>query len=50
LLDGNGAVVGIMISIADPGADEAFAGIAFAVPIGTALGGGGPGAGGGPQT
>ena len=50
LLDANGAVVGIMISIADPGDDDAFAGIAFAVPIGTALGGGGTGEGGGPQT
>ena len=39
-----------MISIADPGDDEAFAGIAFAVPIGTAVGGGGTGEGGGPQT
>ena len=43
LLDGNGAVIGIVISIADPGDDEAFAGIAFAVPIGTALGAGGTG-------
>jgi S1-C subfamily serine protease len=50
LLDANGAVVGIMISIADPGDDDAFAGIAFAVPIGTALGDGGTGEGGGPQT
>ncbi len=40
-----------MVSIADPGNDEAFAGIGFAVPIGTALGGGGraTGQGGGPQ-
>jgi len=38
------------VSIADPGDDDAFAGIGFAVPIGTALGGGsGPGQGGGPQ-
>jgi S1-C subfamily serine protease len=50
LLDANGAVIGIMISIADPGDDDAFAGIAFAVPIGTALGDGGTGEGGGPQT
>jgi S1-C subfamily serine protease len=50
LLDAYGAVIGIMISIADPGDDDAFAGIAFAVPIGTALGDGGPGEGGGPQT
>jgi S1-C subfamily serine protease len=48
LLDADGNVIGIVLSIADPGRDDAFAGIAFAVPIGTALGGG-PG-GGGPQT
>lgn len=51
LLDGNGAVIGIVVAIADPGGDDAFAGIGFAVPIGAALGGGdgdGPGAG-GPQ-
>jgi S1-C subfamily serine protease len=47
LLDADGNVIGIVISIADPGGDDAFAGIAFAVPVGTALGGG-PG-GGGPQ-
>ena len=40
LLDARGLVVGIVVSIADPGGDEAFAGIAFAVPIGAALGGG----------
>lgn len=48
LLDGKGNVIGIVISIADPGDDDAFAGIAFAVPIGTAVGGGdgtGPGTG-----
>ena len=51
LLDGEGNVIGIVLSIADPGRDDAFAGIAFAVPIGTALAGGeGPGSGGGPQT
>ena len=50
LLDAEGNVIGIVLSIADPGRDDAFAGIAFAVPIGTALGGG-PGRGpGGPQT
>jgi putative serine protease PepD len=49
LLDAEGNVIGIVLSIADPGRDEAFAGIAFALPIGTALGGG-PGGGGGPQT
>ncbi|HST63944.1 MAG TPA: trypsin-like peptidase domain-containing protein [Mycobacteriales bacterium] len=50
LLDGEGSVIGIVLSIADPGHDDSFAGIAFAVPIGTALGGGGSGPGGGPQT
>ncbi|MFF0869145.1 S1C family serine protease [Nonomuraea sp. NPDC003560] len=39
LLDARGLVVGIVVSIADPGGDDAFAGIAFAVPIGAALGG-----------
>jgi len=48
LLDAGGNLVGIVISIADPGGDDAFAGIAFAVPVGTALGGG-PGQGGGPR-
>jgi S1-C subfamily serine protease len=43
LLDAGGHVVGIVVSIADPGKDRAFAGIGFAVPIGTALGGDGPG-------
>jgi S1-C subfamily serine protease len=50
LLDADGNVVGIVLSIADPGRDDAFAGIAFAMPIGTALGGPGSGPGGGPQT
>jgi putative serine protease PepD len=50
LLNSQGLVVGIVVSIADPGDDEAFAGIGFAVPIGTALGGDvGPGPGGGPR-
>jgi putative serine protease PepD len=51
LLDSQGLVVGVVVSIADPGGDDAFAGIGFAVPIGAALGGGGtgPGQGGGPQ-
>jgi S1-C subfamily serine protease len=50
LLDGQGLVVGIVVSIADPGNDDAFAGIAFAVPIGVALSGGdGTGDGNGPQ-
>ncbi len=49
LLNAQGTVVGVVVSIADPGDDEAFAGIGFAVPIGTALGGSGPGPGGGPR-
>jgi len=50
LLNSQGLVVGVVVSIADPGDDDAFAGIGFAVPIGTALGGGsGEGQGGGPQ-
>src|SRR5690348_11972105 len=50
LLDAEGNVIGIVLSIADPGRGDAFAGIAFAVPIGTALGGGPGGGPGGPQT
>lgn len=52
LLDAQGSVIGVVDSIADPGHDDAWAGIGFAVPIGAALGaGGGPGDGpGGPQT
>jgi S1-C subfamily serine protease len=50
LLNEQGLVVGVVVSIADPGGDDAFAGIGFAVPIGTALAGGrGDGQGGGPQ-
>ena len=49
LLDGKGNVIGIVVSIADPGKDDAFAGIAFAVPIGAAVGGGGKGSGDGPH-
>ncbi len=50
LLNNQGLVVGVVVSIADPGEDEAFAGIGFAVPIGTALGGdSGPGPGRGPR-
>jgi len=50
LLNSQGLVVGVVVSIADPGGDEAFAGIGFAVPIGTALAGdSGPGQGGGPR-
>ena len=50
LLDAGGVVVGIVVSIANPDHEDAFAGIGFAVPIGSALGGtGGPGPGNGPQ-
>ena len=51
LLSNQGVVVGVVVSIADPGRDDAFAGIGFAVPIGAALAGGGdgPGQGRGPQ-
>jgi len=48
LLDTHGLVIGIVVSIATPAGEDAFAGIGFAVPIGAALGGGG-GAGKGPQ-
>jgi putative serine protease PepD len=50
LLNAQGLVVGVVVSIADPGEDEAFAGIGFAVPIGTALAGDlGPGQARGPR-
>jgi putative serine protease PepD len=50
LLNTQGLVVGVVVSIADPGDDEAFAGIGFAVPIGTALGAdSGPGQARGPR-
>jgi putative serine protease PepD len=51
LLDSRGMVVGIVVAIADPDGQDSFAGIAFAVPIGAALGGGagGGGPGKGPQ-
>ncbi|GAA4173724.1 S1C family serine protease [Gryllotalpicola koreensis] len=49
LLDGSGDVIGIVVSIADPGHDGAWAGVGFAVPIGAALGGGGSGTLQGPQ-
>jgi putative serine protease PepD len=50
LLNSRGLLVGVVVSIADPGGDDAFAGIGFAVPIGTALSGGsGDGSGGGPR-
>jgi putative serine protease PepD len=43
LLDSRGVVIGIVVAIANPAHDDAFAGIAFAVPIATALGGPGRG-------
>jgi putative serine protease PepD len=43
LLDSRGVVIGIVVAIANPAHDDAFAGIAFAVPIATALGGPGHG-------
>ena len=50
LLDAHGLVVGIVVSLAAPDGEDAFAGIGFAVPIGAALGGGGgKGPGKGPQ-
>jgi S1-C subfamily serine protease len=50
LLDSRGMVIGIVVAIADPDGQDAFAGIGFAVPIGAALGGGsGAGPGKGPQ-
>ncbi|HXT88545.1 MAG TPA: trypsin-like peptidase domain-containing protein [Trebonia sp.] len=50
LLDDRGMVVGIVVALADPTGQDSFAGIGFAVPIGSALGGGGKGnPGKGPQ-
>jgi putative serine protease PepD len=50
LLDARGLVIGIVVSIANPAHENAFAGIGFAVPIGAALGGGSSsGPGNGPQ-
>ena len=50
LLDDRGIVVGIVVALADPDGQDSFAGIGFAVPIGSALGGGGKGnPGKGPQ-
>jgi len=50
LLDDRGMVVGIVVALAAPGGQDSFAGIGFAVPIGSALGGGGSGTPGkGPQ-
>jgi len=49
LINNQGAVVGVVVSIADPGNDDSWSGIGFAVPIGAALGATGDGPGGGPQ-
>jgi putative serine protease PepD len=50
LLNNQGLVVGIVVSLANAAQDDSFAGIGFAVPIGAALGGGdGNGPGDGPQ-
>jgi S1-C subfamily serine protease len=50
LLDAHGLVIGIVVSLAAPDGQDAFAGIGFAVPIGAALGGTtGKGPGKGPQ-
>ena len=50
LLDGRGMVIGIVVALADPDGQDAFAGIGFAVPIGAALGGtAGNSPGAGPQ-
>jgi putative serine protease PepD len=49
LLDARGLVIGIVVSIATPDGQDAFAGIGFAVPIGAALAGGSNGTGQGPQ-
>jgi putative serine protease PepD len=45
LLDDRGLVIGIVVALADPDGQDAFAGIGFAEPIGSALGGGGKGSG-----
>ena len=39
LLDGQGLVIGIVVALAEPDGQDAFAGIGFAVPIGAALNG-----------
>jgi S1-C subfamily serine protease len=49
LLDAAGEVVGVVVALADADGEDAFAGIGFAVPIGSAVGGSGSGAGKGPQ-
>jgi S1-C subfamily serine protease len=45
LINDGGAVVGIVVSLANPTSAGTFIGIGFAVPIGTALGGGSAGDG-----
>jgi S1-C subfamily serine protease len=42
LLNRNGEVIGIVVSLLNPTEEDVFIGIAFAVPIGTAGGGGAP--------
>ena len=49
LLDSRGLVIGIVVAIAAPDGQDAFAGIGFAVPIAAALGGPGAAGGRGPQ-
>ena len=50
LLDGRGMVIGIVVALAEPAGQDAFAGIGFAVPIGAAIGGtAGNGPGKGPE-
>jgi putative serine protease PepD len=50
LLNAQGVVIGVVLAIAAPDGEDAFAGIGFAVPINAALGGaGGNGPGKGPQ-
>jgi putative serine protease PepD len=49
LVDSRGLVIGIVVALAEPAGQDAFAGIGFAVPIGTALGGSGSGPGKEPQ-
>jgi putative serine protease PepD len=49
LLDSRGMVIGIVVALADPDGQDAFAGIGFAVPIGSALGVAGGAQGKGPQ-
>ncbi|HEU5392881.1 MAG TPA: trypsin-like peptidase domain-containing protein [Streptosporangiaceae bacterium] len=49
LLDAHGRIIGVVVSLATPDGQDAFAGIGFAVPIGAALGGGKGAGGKGPQ-